>query len=175
MSSGLKLAGLCLGLLLLHTVLNTLFPDALAPDLMLVLALALGLRSAGTTALILAFLLGFCVDALSGSPLGLYAMLRGTACAATRLFDRALYLRGPLPWSIYVAVFVIVDQLEMAWVLRALAPEGALPWAVLLRSAPGSALPTALLAAPVLWAMRRVESETPRERGWASLASRART
>ena len=70
---------------------------AIQPDLILIFALAMGLRGGGLQGLILAFGAGFVLDVLSVSPLGLYALLCGTACAATRLFDKALYLRAAGP------------------------------------------------------------------------------
>ena len=79
----LRLIGLGLGLLLLHTLV-TVLPVAARPDFVLVFTLALGLRGGAIGGLVVAFGVGFSVDVLSGSPLGLYALLRGTSCAATR-------------------------------------------------------------------------------------------
>ena len=110
-----------------------------------------------------------------GILLGLYALLRGTSCAATRLFDRALYLRASLPWIIYAAGYAMVDLLLMGLTLRLMVPDGAIPWTSLLLRAPLSALLTAALAVPVLWAVQRLDSESPGEKAWTALSSRART
>ena len=106
---------------------------------------------------------------LSGSPLGLYALLRGTAAAATRLFDRGLFLRAPLPWAIYVAAYVLVDVVLLGLTLYMLAPEVALGPLALLARAPGPALMTAVLAAPARSLFLRLERAAEREAGWASL------
>lgn len=174
MSHHFKLLGLGLGLLVLHAVATVVLPAGARPDLILVFALGLGLRAGGKPALILSFLLGFCVDVLSGSPQGLYALLRGTACAATRLLDRALYLRSPLLWAVYVAGYALVDALLMGLTLRLFVPEGTLSWATILVRAPFSALLTAVVSVPLLSLIQRLDVDVQAESGWTSLSSRAR-
>ena len=174
MTGQLKLLGLGLGLLVLHALVTVVMPAGARPDLILVFALALGLRAAGTQALVLSFFLGFCVDVLSGSPFGLYAFLRGTACAATRLLDRALYLRAPLLWALYVACYALADALLMGLSLHVLVPEGTIPWVTILLRVPVSALMSAVLSMPLLSLVQRVDAEAQGEGGWTSLTSRAR-
>ncbi len=174
MTGQLKLLGLGLGLLVLHALGTAVLPAGARPDLILVFALALGLRAAGTQALVLSFVFGFGVDVLSGSPLGLYAFLRGSACAATRLLDRALYLRAPLLWALYVACYVLADALLMGLTLRVLVPDGTIAWATILLRVPVSALMSALLSLPLLSLVQRVDAEAQGEGGWTSLTSRAR-
>ena len=137
--------------------------------------IGLGLRiGGGAGALALAFLMGFCVDVLSGSPLGLYALLRGTACVATRLVDRALYLRASLPWAIYVMAYAFVDAVLMSLTLRVLVPEGVIPWGTVLLHVPLAGFITAILAVPVLSVTLRLEAELQGEGAWTSLTPRAR-
>ncbi len=174
MTGQLKLLGLGLGLLVLHALGTVVMPAGARPDLILVFALALGLRAAGTQALVLSFFLGFCVAVLSGSPFGLYAFLRGTACAATRLLDRALYLRAPLLWALYVACYALADALLMGLTLRVLVPEGTIAWATILLRVPVSALMSAVLSIPLLSLVQRLHAEPQGEGGWTSLTSRAR-
>jgi rod shape-determining protein MreD len=174
-TSSLKLLGLGLALLILHALATAILPAGARPDLILIFALALGLRARGTGALVLSFLLGFCVDVLSGSPLGLYALLRGTACAGTRLLDRALYLRAPLPWAVYVLGYSILDVLLLSFTLRLLVPEGAIAWWTILLRIPLSALITAVLSVPLLSLIQRLHVDARGEIGWASFTSRART
>jgi len=171
----LKLLGLGLGLLMLHALGTAVLPAGARPDLILVFALALGLRAAGTKALVLSFFLGFCVDVLSGSPLGLYAFLRGTACAATRLFDRALYLRAPILWALFVVCYALADALLMGLTLRLLVPEGTIPWSTILLRIPVSALMSAVLSVPLLSVLQRIDAEVQGEGGWTSLTSRVRS
>jgi rod shape-determining protein MreD len=175
MSRRLRLLGLGLGLLLLQALATVILRDVPRPDLVLVFALLMGLRSEGVGGLVLSFLLGFSVDVLSGSPLGLYAMLRGTACAATRLFDRALYIRAPLPWAVYVAGYTILDGVLLGITLRGLAPHATVAWPTILYELPLAALMSAILAIPLLSMFRRWEAEIQSDGGWMTLTSRART
>ena len=150
-------------------------PEWVRPDFVLVYALAVGLRQAPLPALSLAFGLGFVVDVLSGSPLGLYALLRGTACALTRLFDRALYLRAPAPWAAYVAGYVVLDSALLTLVCHLFAPESVLPATAMLARVPGQALATALVAAPLLALFLRLDADSRREGSLGSLGLRRRS
>ncbi len=157
-----KLLALALGLLLAQALGGTL-SEWIRPDFVLVFALGMGLRTNATPALVLAFGMGFVVDVLSGAPLGLYALLRGTACALTRLFDRALYLRAPGPWAAYVAGYSVADAALVALVCQFFAPESVLPFGALLARLPGQALSTAIVAAPLLALFLRLDGESDRK------------
>ncbi len=155
-----KLAAAGLALVLLQKVLlAAVLPAAALPDLVLVFALALGLRSSGSRGLILAFALGLLVDVFSGSPPGLFALLRGTACAATRAFDRALYLRAPAPWIAYVTGYTIADGLLMGLALRIILPESALGWWTVVSRLPGGLVANAIIAAPLLLLFLRLDGD----------------
>ncbi len=156
---GVKLLGLATALVLAQGLAATLLPAFLRPDLVLALALALGLGSRGTGGLVLAFGLGYAVDVLSGSPPGLHALLRGTACGATRLWDRVLYLRAPAPWALYVGCYALFDVILMAIVLRLTQGEVAISWMQLAIRAPLSALLTSLAAAPLFAPFRRLSPD----------------
>jgi rod shape-determining protein MreD len=168
---GLRLFALGVGVVLIHSVVSQILPELLYPDLVLVFALAMGLRSQGLSGLILAFGMGFLVDVTIGQP-GLYAFLRGTACGLTRIFDRALYLRGGLPWALYVAGYVVLDAILLGVVTQAWPTTLGLEWDVILRRTPGIALATALCAAPLLRLFRRLDATGGNETGWGLLGSR---
>jgi rod shape-determining protein MreD len=165
-----KLVGIGLALMLGQVLARLLLPAAIRPDLVLIFALAMGLRGGGMQGLILAFGAGFVMDVLSASPLGLFALLCGTACAATRLLDRALYLRAAVPWATYVGCYVVANWALLGAAQRLFAPAGASNWTDLLLRAPGTALATALAAAPLLSVFRRLLSESDREGAWPVLA-----
>ncbi|MFI5317131.1 MAG: rod shape-determining protein MreD [Myxococcota bacterium] len=167
----LRLIGVGLLLLLAEAVARAVLPRVAAPDLVLVYALALGLRGGGVQGLVLAFGAGFVEDVLSASPPGLFALLCGTACAATRLLDRALYLRAASPWAIYVGVYTLANFALFGGVQRMFSPDSALPWSELLARAPGTALTTALCAAPLLNVFRRLLVEADRDGSWPVLAT----
>jgi rod shape-determining protein MreD len=161
----LQIAGYAVAVLLLQELANLLSPTWARPDLVLAFALALGLRRRGTESLLFAFGIGYAVDALSAAPLGLHALLRGTACAATRAFDRSLYLRAPLPWATFVLGYALVDALGVALVLRVASPEAELSWLEVVTRAPGGALLTAIAAAPLLGLVQRISSDAGRDEG----------
>jgi rod shape-determining protein MreD len=151
----LKFLALTFALLALQQLVASTFPEAFRPDLLLILALALGLRQAALGSLLGAFALGFGVDLLSGAPVGTYALLRGTACAATRLADRTLYLRAPLPWGIYSAVYQGVDFVLLGAVSGLLLPEAGGDWGRLAAQAPGAMIATGLAAIPLAALLQR--------------------
>jgi rod shape-determining protein MreD len=165
----LQVLGLGLGLLLLQQLVNLASPVWARPDLVLAFALVLGLRARGTESLVLAFGVGYAVDVLSAAPLGLHALLRGTACAATRLFDRHLYLRAPLPWALFVAGYAVADAFGVALVLRSATDGPGLPWLDVIARAPLGALVTAIAAAPLLLLLQRIQSDAGRDEGLALL------
>lgn len=170
----LKLVGLGLLLLLCQALAKELFHERIRPDPLLVYALAMGLRAGTVSPLLLAFGFGFTMDVLSGSPLGLFALLRGTACATTRLFDRALYLRATSPWTVYVLVYALVDGTLPGLILGFVVPEAAPSWTSVLLRIPGSAIVTAILAGPVLSIVRRLGADTEGETSWMSAGRRSR-
>ncbi|MEE8557046.1 MAG: rod shape-determining protein MreD [Myxococcota bacterium] len=145
----LKLAGTALGMLALQQLLAVIFPDGFRPDALMIFALALGLRSGSTSSLVFAFALGLLVDLLSGSPPGTYALLRGTACALTRIAGRTLYLRAPVPWAAYAAAYQGIDFVLLGAITLILLPEGGAGFGALMARAPGAMLATGLLAAPL--------------------------
>jgi len=173
MSGLLRLVGVGLALLLAQALVHLMLPVAVQPDLVLVYALAMGLRGGGLQGLLLAFGAGFIEDVLSGSPPGLFALLCGTACAATRLLDRALYLRAAAPWATYVGVYALANFALCGLALKSFAPAAALPWELLVVRAPGSAVLTALCAAPLLGLFRRLLVEADRDGSWPVLATQS--
>jgi rod shape-determining protein MreD len=171
MSGLLRLLGIGVVLLLAQAVARLVLPTLAQPDLVLVYALALGLRGGGVQGLLLAFGAGFVEDVLSASPPGLFALLCGTACAATRLLDRALYLRAAAPWAAYVGVYTLANFALFGATQRMFAPDSVLEWSELLIRAPGAALTTALCAAPLLHVFRRLLVEADRDGSWPVLAT----
>jgi rod shape-determining protein MreD len=169
----LRLVGVGIGLLLAQALGRLVLPAVVQPDLVLVYALALGLRGGGLQGLLLAFGAGFVQDVLSGSPPGLFALLCGTACAATRLLDGALYLRAAVPWATYVGIYTLLNFALCGMALRSFAPAAALPWDLLAIRAPGSALLTALCAAPLLGLFRRLLVDADRDGSWPVLATQS--
>jgi cell shape-determining protein MreD len=173
-SHALKLLGLLGLLLILQQLVAAVLPEAVRPDLLLVFALALGLRSPAVPALLLSFGLGVMVDLLSGTPTGTFALLRGTACALTRFADRALYLRAPVPWAIYAAFYQAVDVGLLALVTWLILDQPAVGSEGLVVRIPGTMVATGLVAIPVAAALQRwgLADPDPSTTGWAPGRSR---
>ena len=171
MSALIRLIGIGMVLLLAQAFARAVLPTLAQPDLVLVYALALGLRGGGVQGLLLAFGAGFVEDVLSASPPGLFALLCGTGCAATRLLDRALYLRAAAPWAAYVGVYTLANFALFGSAQRMFAPDTAIAWSDLLMRAPGAAVTTALCAAPLLAVFRRLLVEADRDGSWPVLAT----
>jgi rod shape-determining protein MreD len=166
----LRAAALGLSLLLAQALVVTLLPPTARPDLVLIFAMAMGLRRGQETrSLLLAFASGFALDVLSGNPPGYWALLRGTACLATRLFDQALYLRAPVPWGVYAIGWALADWTLQALVMRAFVPSVPLAWSDVLRHAPLSAAATGLCAALLLGVFRRFDADPERDGPWGLL------
>lgn len=175
MKEYLQLIGLGMVLVLVQGLVLESVSERFYPDLVLIFALAMGLRSGGGIGgLVLAFALGFLVDAGSSqSQPGLYALLRGTACALTRVFDRALYLRSGGPWALYVGAYVVLDGFLLAALLQLFATAGTtVSWDQILWRTPGVAILTALCASTVLRWLRRFDGVGGHETGWGLLSSR---
>jgi len=171
--SRLRVLGAILVLLLAQQAVTVVLPPWVRPDFLLAAALALGLRQRATESLILAFGLGFMLDALSVTPMGLYALLRGTACAAARLVDRSLFLRAPTPWLLLTALWGLIDGLLLGALLGLFAPEAAPGWTELLARVPGNALATAVVALPTLVLIQWADGETDADSGSHLVGSRS--
>lgn len=88
--------------LVLQGALATLLPPPWCPDLGLLVVLSIGLRWRPLgSGLVLAALLGFAADLLSGSLLGQHAILRVVAFASAYLAGRQLNLKGSLPLVVF--------------------------------------------------------------------------
>jgi rod shape-determining protein MreD len=98
-------------------------PPRWIPDLgfLVVVALAPRWRSAAG-GLVLAALIGYIADLLSGSLLGQHTLLRLIAFAAARVASRSLNLRGTLPQAVFVGILTLVDALGAAVLTAFLAP-----------------------------------------------------
>jgi rod shape-determining protein MreD len=102
---GLVLLALGVVALMVQGVVTQVLPAHLVPDfgLLLVVAIALCLRGAAS-GVVLAALLGYATDLLSGSLLGQHALLRMAAYGVARFGSARLNLRGPLPQALFVGL-----------------------------------------------------------------------
>ena len=101
----LFLSFLLIGVLLMISqgALARWFPPPFCPDFGLLLVMCLGLRWPNfSTGVLLAGLLGFSADLLSGSLMGQQALLRILVFTASFIAGRQFNIRGPLPLMAFV-------------------------------------------------------------------------
>ena len=114
MKQGLVLLALGVVALMLQGVVTQALPAHLVPDfgLLLVVAIALCMRGAASGVL-LAALLGYATDLLSGSLLGQHALLRMAAYGVARFGSARLNLRGPLPQAFFMGLLSIAHAVGL--------------------------------------------------------------
>ena len=174
MKTAAKLVGLGALLVLVQVFLTSSLPTGLRPDLVLIFAAAMGLRTSGTLGLWVAFAIGLMADVLSASPTGLFGLLAATAAAVTRALDGALYVRAPAPWGAYMAAMSVAGIVLMGLCLSWFRPEVAVPWGDLLLSAPGRALTTGIAAALLLPVLLLADADPGRDPGLGLIAGDGR-
>lgn len=108
------LLGLGVAALVLQGALATLLPPPWCPDLVLLVLIGIGLRWQGFAGgLLLAALLGYATDLLSGSLLGQHALLDLFAFSGTVIAARQLNLRGTWPLAFFALVVTFLYGLVM--------------------------------------------------------------
>jgi cell shape-determining protein MreD len=92
----------------------TALPPSWCPDVGFLLVVAIGLtwRSAAG-GLVLAALLGYVADLLSGTLLGQHTLLRILAFVAARGGSLHFNLRGPLPQAVFVALLTVANAVAL--------------------------------------------------------------
>lgn len=114
--------------LVLQGALTTFLPAALCPDFVLLIVIGLALHVGGARALLVAALLGYAGDLLSGAPLGEHALLRVLAFGAARAANRSLELRTPIAQATLAGVLTLLQGVVLvglAWLLEGRIPVDA--------------------------------------------------
>ena len=127
MKRALALAGLAFVALVVQAGVARVLPAPWCPDLglLLVIGLGLALRRA-TTGLVLAALVGYLSDLLSGSLLGQHMLLRMAGFGTARIGSRRFNLRGPVPLAIFTAGLCAANGFA-TWALAAFFAPGQAP------------------------------------------------
>jgi rod shape-determining protein MreD len=135
--------------MLLQTTVFAAIPRfPVVPNLMLVLAVYLGVRHQGAGGVVGAFLLGYFLDTFSGTVLGLHAFALTVVYAAVYLIARNLWMRGRLPVMVVVFLAACLGELAL-FVLGALVAAGSPLWQHVVRYGLVEAAVTALVAPAV--------------------------
>jgi len=146
-------------MLLQTTVLPALPGLPVVPDLVLVLAIYLGVRHPGIDGAAGAFALGYFADTFSGTVLGLHAFIFTAVYAGSHLVARQLWMEGGA--SLMVMVFVGAWGARVAaWALATLVAAHAPLWQHVLGYGLLEAVAAALIApavfACITWEKRLV-------------------
>lgn len=137
-------------MLLQTTVFGAMPWLPVVPDLILVLAVYLGVRHPGVGGACGAFLLGYFLDTFSGTILGVNAFALTAVYLAAHLIARRLWVEGGLPLMAIVFVAALLRGLASAAVASLVATQGVVWHHVLGSAVLGAAV--AALAAPAVFA-----------------------
>jgi len=92
----------------------TIIAPPLCPNLGLLVVIAMALRWRGAASgLLVAFLLGYAADLLSGSLLGQHALLHLFVFAGARIVVRRLNFHGGLPLAVFAGVVILIYDVAL--------------------------------------------------------------
>ena len=167
-----SLAVLVVGLLalILQGALARVVPPPWCPDLAWLVVVALGLRwPSFVSGLVLATLLGFAMDLVSGSLMGQHALMRIATYLAAFLAARQLDLSGAYPVTVFVFVLMVVYGLAIVVTLSFFVGSAGIGLHVVAQAL-CHAFANALAAMPVITIVERLLARFSEEelgrRGW---------
>lgn len=106
------------GLVLQTTSMGFTIPADYKPDIILALVVWSGLRATYMAGVVFAFIIGLCVDMLSGSPTGFFALIYCLAFVAAGYVDSVAPIDDPAGWAATVCFASIASGclvLMMRW------------------------------------------------------------
>src|SRR5262249_36861487 len=133
-SLAIALAGIA-SMLLQTAVFPVLLPSSLAPNLLLVLVVYLGVHQFGAPGAIGAFLLGYFLDTFSGTLLGLHAFAFAAVYLGVHQVARVLWTEAGLPAVLIVFVAACAYAFLVFAITSLAAAAGRAAWAHGLRHA----------------------------------------
>jgi len=167
MRAGLALLALGIAALLVQGGLATFLPPPYCPDLAFLVVICIGLVWDHPVAgLVVASLLGYSADLLSGSLFGQHAFLRLLVFVGARVASRRVNIRGSLPLACFAAGFTLVYGFSLLAVTDFFTGVSGLSWGVM-----GDLLRHALVNG---LCVSFVLALTQRLLGWLDEAERAR-
>ena len=162
-SFAIALAGIA-SMLLQTAVFPVLLPSSLAPNLLLVLVIYLGVHQFGAPGAIGAFLLGYFLDTFSGTLLGLHAFAFTAVYLGVHQVARVLWTEAGLPAVLIVFLAACAYAFLVFAITSLAAAAGRAAWAHGLRHAILDALVAAAVAPLVFgflsWEQRMLRAGT---------------
>src|SRR5262245_352146 len=122
-----------LAMLLQTTIFPVLVPAGLAPNLLLVLVVYLGVQPYGAWGAPGAFVLGYFLDTFSGTLLGVHAFAFTVVYFGVHHVARVLWTEGGLPAALITFVAASVDVLLVLAITSLATARGGAMWAHTLR------------------------------------------
>lgn len=152
-------------LVALQSVLHHWIPWAfLVPDLVIPFVLYLGIIDFGAArGALLAFVLGYFLDANSASPVGVHLFVIPAIYLLYRFIHHKLLLSG----TVFVIAMTFAATLTaglMVVGMRSLFEQSILSWSAVLMTVPLHAVATALLSPVVFWIGARLVPESPKRK-----------
>ena len=121
-------------LLCLQTTILNSFPGVpVKPDITIVMVSYLGIFKGPFMGLCYSFALGYVMDTLSGSVLGLYSFLRVVTLFLTRLSSEKTYLKNGLSQCMIIILLSIIDGLLIILIMHIFSPDDVL-WPFVLKN-----------------------------------------
>jgi rod shape-determining protein MreD len=155
MKRGLALVAVGILALGIQGGLATLLPRGYCPDLGLLAVLAIGLQWRGmASGMVIAAVLGYSADLLSGSLFGAHALLRILLFCCAYLARRQLNLRGAAPLAVFVAGMTVIYSLGLLGLTSFFSAGEGLRWSefgALLPQVVVNALTAPLVARGIDW------------------------
>jgi rod shape-determining protein MreD len=159
----LALIGFGFALLILQAVLSTLIPlHTFAPNLMLPITIFLGVYHEVpiVRGALIAFVLGYLLDAFCGSPMGLHTFVLVAVFMVARGAGLRLFLRGPLfqiSLTFMMSLLAGGTVVALRAIFEKLAPFPTADYRNTALILVQSSLVTALSAPPIFMAIRKIE------------------
>lgn len=160
-------------MLLQTTILPYFLPNALLPNLLLILILYLALSESYGRAVFLALLFGLLQDSFSSTTLGLYGVANLTIFLVVRLLVTRLSAESPALLLLLVAGGTLLQSFLVGFLLTLFAEAGAV-LQVLLPALPGQLLSNLLAGALLLGLLLVVQPQFGTRPGMAGLPHQSR-
>ena len=129
MKRAMALYGVGVLALVLEGAVATIVPPPFCPDFSLLVVIAIALHwQRAASGLLLAFVLGYAADLISGSLLGQHALLRLFVFVGVRITSRRLNFRGGLPLAAFAGAVILIYGVVLLAVTGFFAGPAELHW-----------------------------------------------
>lgn len=136
------------------TVLNYIPGLPIKPDITLIMVCYLGIFKGPLISLFLAFFIGYILDTLSGSVLGLYSFLRIVTLFLTQLASESLYLKNLISQVTIITALSIIDGFLLLFLMYIFVSIDSL-WPFVLKYLPLQSIITGIIGPFIFFALNK--------------------